>query len=182
MNIEGTIYRGSLTDNLTGFGEIIWPDLTLTEEKLKGLPTERAKLITPAVKLIAVSFKKENSGTWRNAMVRWKIYRGEFTDGIISGKGDFIDANGERFIGEFRDGKPHGSGTLFSPDSSIYMGEMQNGLKQGRGTLALSNGDLYEGSFVKNQMDGFGEHTSSDGETYKGNFKNGQKHGFGFDF
>ena len=33
--IEGTIYRGSLTDNLTGSGEIIWPDLTSYRGEIK---------------------------------------------------------------------------------------------------------------------------------------------------
>ena len=152
INIKGIIYRGALTDNLSGFGEIIWPDLiSYRGEIKKGFPDGEGEMHYPGGK--TYRGRLEQGKIQGFGEMQWsdgRSYRGEFRDGIISGKGDFIDANGERFTGDFRDEEPHGKGTLFSRDSSIYMGQMQNGLKQGRGTLAFSDGGLYEGSFVKN--------------------------------
>ena len=101
VNIEGTIYRGSLTDNLTGFGEIIWRDLSSYRGEIKkGLPDGEGEINYPSGKTYRGKLQKGKiQGLGEMQWSDGRSYRGEFTDGIISGNGDFIDANGERFIG-----------------------------------------------------------------------------------
>ena len=76
VNIEGTIYRGSLTDNLTGFGEIIWLDLTSYRGEIKkGLPDGEGEINYP-------------SG---------KTYRGKLQKGKIQGLGEMQWSDGEAY-------------------------------------------------------------------------------------
>lgn len=45
-----------------------------------------------------------------------------------SGKGEYIFANGNRYVGEFRDGKPHGSGEEISITGSVRKGVWVDGV------------------------------------------------------
>lgn len=58
----------------------------------------------------------------------WKMYEGEFQDGMFHGIGSVIFVNGERINGKFFKGKLNGEGTFYHPDGEIIIGFWENGI------------------------------------------------------
>jgi hypothetical protein len=47
------------------------------------------------------------------------VYIGVFTNGLLNGKGTFINHKGEKFIGIFEGGKKNGEGKLFDKSGKV---------------------------------------------------------------
>ena len=47
------------------------------------------------------------------------IYNGIFVNGLINGKGTFINKKGEKYVGFFKNGKKDGEGSLFDKDGNV---------------------------------------------------------------
>jgi ribonucleoside-triphosphate reductase len=95
------------------------------------------------------------------------------------GKGEKIDASGERYVGEFKSGARHGTGTCYYVNGDIYAGTWESGQKNGQGEMTFANGDVYKGVFSYGMITGQGEMTYANGDRYVGEFVNGKRHGQG---
>ena len=79
------------------------------------------------------------------------MYDGEWKDGLMEGKGNFIDHT----------------------DNSIFCGEMKNNRKH-KGIMKQSNGNQYLGEFdTKEQFTGYSIMNFHNGNSYHGDFLNG---------
>ena len=150
-------------------------------------------------------------GTWRcNLFTGWNtkeyidgsVKEGKFVNGVLNGKGRFLNSNGDFYegmfvddkkqgcgkeitnqmvyIGEFNEDKIEGKGKItFVQNGDVYEGEFRNNKFEGKGTFKFKNGDVYEGEFVKGNMHGKGKYVFADGQVYEGDYWKGVKHGNG---
>lgn len=121
--------------------------------------------------------QKQKSGygkmQWKNGSKAGSVYRGEWRDGVMQGKGHLVCANGDVFEGQFEKDQYHGEGTLTSGDKTNYTGEWKDGLKHGSGVLTTSK-EKYVGQFSEDQKHGskgsINTLTYKDGNKYSGDF------------
>ena len=116
------------------------------------------------------------------------IYKGEFKEGTINGKGkSFIyDKNDKSrkllkifegtFIGERKNGKYIEYNRY---NRKIFEGEYKDDKREGKGIEYHDNYILYEGEYKEGKREGEGIEYKSNNKLYKGCFKNGQKNGNG---
>jgi len=57
----------------------------------------------------------------------------------MSGKGEFIHANGDNYFGDFKNNQRHGVGKLIYADG-VYEGNFENNQKNGVGKHIFANG------------------------------------------
>jgi hypothetical protein len=107
-------------------------------------------------------------------------YRGAFKEGKRHGKGEYLFANGNRYVGRWVDNAIEGKGKFVNIssgqtyatstlhcwgcfnqcwDSSRYEGDWVNNKKHGHGKMLMTSGDTYEGSWVDDEMTGRGKMT-----------------------
>ncbi|XP_014591505.1 MORN repeat-containing protein 5 isoform X3 [Equus asinus] len=55
-------------------------------------------------------------------------YIGEYVDGRMEGKAEYILPTETRYVGEMKDGMFHGQGTLYFPSGSQFDAVWENGL------------------------------------------------------
>jgi hypothetical protein len=133
------------------------------------------------------------------------LYRGEWINGKMSGKGQLIQPKIFDYNGEFLDGNMNGQGRMLLKagniksmegiwkdnelngfgcvdyfDGSRYIGEFQHFTKHGRGRCLYSDGSIFSGVFVKGKKNGFGKMKYSDSSVYIGHWLDDMRHGFGF--
>lgn len=129
-------------------------------------------------------------------------YKGNFREGRMDGKGEYIWKDGGSYIGDFREDflegkgernyknkaiykgyfkydKPHGEGTMTYANGSIYKGWWQFAYKHGEGLYKDNKGYSHQGSYKFGQPEGYGKQKWKNGDFYKGNFKNGYREGYG---
>ena len=129
-------------------------------------------------------------------------YTGNFKEGRMHGKGEYVWKNGGNYKGDFREGffegigvrtyksgtvykghfkydKPHGEGTMTYVNGSIFKGLWQFGYKHGQGLFKDNKGYSHEGTYKFGNSDGFGKQKWKKGDVYEGNFKNGYRDGYG---
>ena len=119
------------------------------------------------------------------------IYKGEFKEGTINGKGkSFIyDKNDKSrkllkifegtFIGETKNGK-YIEYDRYNCKKKIFEGEYKEGKREGKGIEYKYNNKLYKGCFKNGQKNGNGILYASGGiKRYEGNFENNFFHGNG---
>jgi hypothetical protein len=86
------------------------------------------------------------------------------------------------YDGEFTKGLMHGKGQLVWPDGRVCSGTWLNGERSTKetSTITWTNGDVYSGSLDKlYRPSGFGTKTYSDGDKYEGQWEEGLAHGDG---
>ena len=71
----------------------------------------------------------------------------------FNGHGEYIWADGRKYVGTWMNNMMHGEGELKYEDGRIYKGEYQNDLKHGKGVYTWPNGKRMEGTWIK------GKHT-----------------------
>ena len=76
------------------------------------------------------------------------VYDGEWVNDFFEGKGEYIWADGRKFIGTFKKDKIDGSGIGTWPDGRKYEGEYKMDLAHGKGFVTLPNGRIFEGTFA----------------------------------
>ena len=99
--------------------------------------------------------------------------------GSSPGRGEYVWADGHRYVGGYRADRMHGIGTFTWPDGREYEGEFVDGRRHGQGVFTLANGDVYDGAFVANAMTGKGTYTFANGDVYEGDFVAGERTGQG---
>ena len=70
------------------------------------------------------------------------VYRGEFFNGKIHGKGSVTYTDGLRYSGDFFHGEWHGLGEVNIPGGGRYVGNLQHGKYHGEGILYAQSGAL----------------------------------------
>ena len=106
-------------------------------------------------------------------------YEGQFKDGLRSGLGTEITADGEVYTGNWADDQRNGSGRLCEINGDVYEGEFRRGLRDGQGTIVHEeSGFTYTGEWRNDKKDGRGVEIGEDFR-YEGDFREGMKHGRG---
>ncbi len=133
-----------------------------------------------------------------------EIYKGEFKNGKMNGKGKYIWPNGNYLEGIFVDDYLEGLGySYYASDSTlykgmfhkdklqdghvevfrngdtVYVGDMVNSKYNGKGKIFLPNGDIYQGDWKNDKMDGNGTYFYKNGNYYTGGFRDNLFHGKG---
>ncbi|MGD1935979.1 MAG: MORN repeat-containing protein [Cyanophyceae cyanobacterium] len=97
----------------------------------------------------------------------------------LTGKGQCLTEQGNRYEGEFVDGQRTGTGRLTYAAGGFYEGEFVDGLFEGQGVFEAAQGHRYEGKFAGGQFNGQGTYSTADGSVYEGEFLNNTFHGEG---
>lgn len=110
-------------------------------------------------------------------------FRGGFTPTgparELSGKGEVLWANGDRYIGELRMGVRVGDGEMTWANGQHYVGQWSDDLPNGRGQLTFTNGNKYAGDVTAGVPNGQGRMQFGSGDTYEGQWASGIAHGVG---
>lgn len=127
-------------------------------------------------------------GMWRNdKFTGWgrecrrnkETLEGRFVNGLVNGKGIFLNSKGDKYVGDFVDSRKHGKGELTTANIK-YIGEFNNNKMDGKGKIKfLSEDHEYEGEFFNNQINGYGKFKWNNGDTYEGEMMSGKMHGMG---
>ena len=132
------------------------------------------KYITPYCVLIGM-WKNDNFSGWgRESRCNGDTFEGRFENGLINGKGIFMNAKNCKYIGDFKNMKRWGKGKL-ATDKIIYEGEFYDNMIHGKGRIKfLKNSVEYIGNFNKNKIDGRGIIKFKNGDKYDVEIKNGE--------
>ena len=132
------------------------------------------KYITPYYVLIGM-WKNDNFSGWgRESRCNGDTFEGRFENGLINGKGIFMNAKNCKYIGDFKNMKRWGKGKL-ATDKIIYEGEFYDNMIHGKGRIKfLKNSVEYIGNFNKNKIDGRGVIKFKNGDKYDVEIKNGE--------
>ena len=104
-------------------------------------------------------------------------YSGSLANGMKSGYGNELHANGDHYEGWYDRGQCSGVGTLKYAKGGIFEGEFRGGRPwDGRATgLPFENNDIYTGEWVGGMCHGRGALKYHDGRgTFEGLFQNGK--------
>ncbi|XP_062334501.1 MORN repeat-containing protein 5 [Osmerus eperlanus] len=77
-----------------------------------------------------------------------------------------MEFTGSSYTGEFKNGRMEGKGEYVFPTETKYVGEMRDGMFHGKGVLYFHNGSKYEGTWEKG-ISKQGKYTFSDGLEYQ---------------
>jgi hypothetical protein len=137
------------------------------------------KYTTPYYVLIGMWKKDKFNGWGRESRCNGDVFEGKFVNGLINGKGFFMDINKNRYVGDFINVKRWGKGKWFT-DKISYEGEFYNNKIHGNGRIKfLKSGIEYIGTFKNDKIDGYGIFKWLNGDKYEGEVKNGKMHGIG---
>ena len=137
------------------------------------------KLITQYYELKGIWKDDKLNGWGRQSRCNGDVFEGRFENGLLNGKGFFLDKQKNKYIGEFRDMKRWGTGKLVT-NRIIYEGEFVNDKINGKGRIKfLKSGIEYEGTFINDNIEGYGKFKWINGDVYEGEVKNNKMHGNG---
>ena len=137
------------------------------------------KLITPYYILIGIWKNDKFSGWGRESRCNGDVFEGRFENGLINGKGIFLDSKKNKYIGDFKNMKRWGKGKWIT-NKIIYEGDFYNNHIHGKGKIKfLKSGIQYIGTFQNDKIDGYGTFKWINGDKYEGEVKNGKMHGKG---
>ena len=145
----------------------------------KGQRHGLGKLVTQYYELKGLWKNDMFSGWGRQSRCNGEIYEGRFENGLLNGKGIFLDKKTNKYIGEFKNMKKWGKGKLIS-DKIIYEGDFINNKKEGKGRIKfLESNVIYEGTFINDNIEGYGIFKYTNGNIYEGEVKNWKMNGNG---
>ena len=137
------------------------------------------KLITPYYELVGMWKNEKLNGWGRQSRCNGEVFEGRFVNGLLNGKGIFLNGKSNKYLGEFKDMKKWGKGKLLT-DEIIYEGDFNNDKIEGRGKIKIfKSGIEYEGTFINDNIEGAGIFKFLNGDIYEGEVKNGKIHGNG---
>ena len=132
------------------------------------------KFMSPYYILIGKWKNDKFSGWGRESRFNGDTFEGRFENGLINGKGIFINSKNSKYIGDFNNNKRWGKGKL-TTDKIIYEGEFYNDMIHGKGRIKfLKNSVEYIGNFNNNKIDGSGVFKFINGDKYDVEIKNGE--------
>ncbi len=94
-------------------------------------------------------------------------YEGNFSGGVMSGKGKLLLNDGSIYIGFFSKDQINGKGVMKYTNGDKYEGLWSNGLRSGKGILYFADKKRYNGSWVNDNPSGFGKLFSANGTILK---------------
>ena len=85
-------------------------------------------------------------------------YKGEFSKGVMTGKGSRMFGNGDNYSGEWQQSKMHGTGVYNwnNSDAVQYLGQFYAGQAKGSGKKSWQGGTYFVGQFEANSPCGNG--------------------------
>lgn len=105
------------------------------------------------------------------------IYRGQFCEDRINGRGEYYFGDNRTYRGDFINGSIHGRGHMEWPDGSIYDGHYARDQRHGEGTFIWPDGRQFTGQWANDRaMNGKGLMKSPEGELRPCVWKDGQWH------
>ena len=108
---------------------------------------------------------------------------GNYSFTITDGKPTAVEASlvsGTSYKGEMSDGKLSGQAQIRYSNGDRYNGNVSNGQRTGQGTYTWTSGASYDGNWSNDQMNGSGTYfysSSEDGYKLAGSFENGKPSG-----
>lgn len=147
---NGLVYRGNfLNGQIQGLGEMI---------SSNGTPLYRGEFIDGAANGKGTRFFSDGSHCSGQFLKGHLTLKTEYTDehgdrytgncfnqkNEITGKGQCLYANGDRYIGEFNNSQRHGKGTFILLNRVRYEGRFWKGQKHGAGTLTFPDNSQYD--------------------------------------
>ena len=78
-----------------------------------------------------------------------EMFEGQWSNGLLEGRGVRVDVDGNRYEGQFSAGVPNGEGRFLARTGEIFEGNFVNGLRQGKGKTRLAGGTTYESVWDK---------------------------------
>lgn len=127
-------------------------------------------------------FAREGNALSGRGQILWangNRYEGDLVQGRKHGEGSFAWASGQRYSGQWADDQPRGKGQMRFANGDDYEGEVADGLPQGQGRMRYASGDVYEGRFAQGKPDGQGVYRWANGQSYEGPWQGEQPHGHG---
>lgn len=106
------------------------------------------------------------------------IYKGDFSNGVKDGYGEFTGIE-ERYRGNWKDDKKNGFGKMIYSDSTVYEGNWQDNMRHGKGKYKWKSGLVYEGDWVNGDITGRGKYIWANGDVYEGDVVSGKMTGKG---
>ncbi|MEM8582988.1 MAG: caspase family protein [Bacteroidota bacterium] len=96
-----------------------------------------------------------------------------------NGYGEYLFADGARYVGDFSRGRIHGRGILYYTDSTKYIGNWVDQHQHGRGRMVFPDGSIYFGNFQLSKFHGAGKFTFANGNVLEAVWQNGVSGGEG---
>ncbi|OQR94269.1 phosphatidylinositol-4-phosphate 5-kinase [Achlya hypogyna] len=111
------------------------------------------------------------------------VYEGKESNGLRTGVGKLVFANGDTYVGDFAEGYRHGKGVFtYDHGTREYDGDWKLSLRHGKGKETWRRGAVtafsYEGDFYRGQPHGYGIERKPQA-VYAGDFARGVKEGTG---
>ena len=140
----------------------------------------QGKCTTPYYVLIGQWKNDQFSGWGRESRSNGDVYEGRYENGVLNGKGIFLNDKKDKYIGDFFNTKKWGKGELIT-DKIHYEGDFYNDKMHGNGKIKfLREGKIYQGNFKNGNIEGVGTIFWRNGDIYQGEVKFGKMHGKGF--
>ena len=137
------------------------------------------KCTTPYYVLMGMWKNDKFSGWGRESRSNGDVFEGRYENGLLNGKGIFLNEKKCKYVGDFRYTRRWGKGDL-TTDKIHYQGDFYNNQIHGKGRIRfLRDGIDYIGSFKCDQLDGYGVFTWRNGDRYEGQVRAGKMHGYG---
>ena len=137
------------------------------------------KCTTPYYVLIGQWKNDKFSGWGRESRSNGDVFEGRYENGLLNGKGIFLNEKKCKYVGDFLYTKRWGKGEL-TTDKIHYKGDFYNNQIHGNGRIKfLREGVEYMGSFKGDKIDGYGVFKWKNGDRYEGQVRSGRMHGFG---
>ena len=137
------------------------------------------KCTTPHYVLIGQWKNDKFSGWGRESRANGEVYEGRYENGLLNGKGIFLNDKNCKYVGDFMNTKRWGKGDL-TTDKIHYEGHFYNNQIHGNGRIKfLREGIEYKGTFKNDKIDGYGVFKWKNGDIYEGQVRSGRMHGFG---
>ena len=145
----------------------------------KGQRHGQGKCTTPYYVLIGQWKNDQFSGWGRESRCNGDVFEGRYENGVINGKGIFLNEKNSKYVGDFKNTRRWGKGDL-TTDKIHYEGDFVNNEMSGKGRIRfLRDGVDYQGTFKNDQIDGYGVFLWRNGDRYEGQVKFGKMHGMG---
>jgi hypothetical protein len=137
------------------------------------------KCTTPYYVLIGQWKNDQFSGWGRESRSNGDVFEGRYENGLLNGKGIFMNEKKCKYVGDFRYTRRWGKGDL-TTDRIHYEGDFYNNQIHGKGRIKfLRDGIEYKGDFKCDQLDGYGVFSWRNGDRYEGQVRAGKMHGYG---
>ena len=137
------------------------------------------KCTTPYYVLIGQWKNDQFSGWGRESRSNGDVFEGRYGNGLLNGKGIFMNEKKCKYVGDFRYTRRWGKGDL-TTDRIHYEGDFYNNQIHGKGRIKfLRDGIEYKGDFKCDQLDGYGVFSWRNGDRYEGQVRAGKMHGYG---